>query len=139
MNCFDQFMKHELKVKHYARYTDDFVIVSPDRIYLESLINPIQDFLQNHLLLNLHPKKISIRKYAYGVDFLGYVILPYCRLIRKRTWKRALRKFRAKVRDHKEGKIPEENVKQSLQSYLGMLSHADAHDLAEILKNQQVF
>jgi RNA-directed DNA polymerase len=28
MDVFDQFMKHELKVKYYARYTDDFVIVS---------------------------------------------------------------------------------------------------------------
>src|SRR3989338_9127200 len=28
MNEFDQFVKHRLQVKNYARYTDDFVIVS---------------------------------------------------------------------------------------------------------------
>ncbi|MBI3588797.1 MAG: RNA-directed DNA polymerase, partial [Candidatus Liptonbacteria bacterium] len=26
MNEFDQFMKHKLKIKHYIRYADDFVI-----------------------------------------------------------------------------------------------------------------
>src|SRR5580704_9926506 len=101
MNHFDQFMKHVLKVKYYARYTDDFIVVSHNRLYLENLIQPIQHFLQQNLFLNLHPKKISIRKYSQGVDFLGYVILPYCRLIRKRTWKRILRRFRAKANDFK--------------------------------------
>ena len=139
MNSFDQFMKHDLKVENYARYTDDFIIVSHDRIYLENLIRPIQDFLRDKLLLNLHPKKISIRKYSHGIDFLGYVILPYCRLIRKRTWKRMLRKFRAKVKDFRQGKISEETLNQSLQSYLGILSHGDTHELGEFLKNQKIF
>ena len=139
MNHFDQFMKHDLKVENYARYTDDFIIVSHDRAYLENLIQLIQDFLQNRLLLNLHPKKIMIRKYSHGIDFLGYVILPYYRLIRKRTWKRMLRKFRAKAKDFRHGKISEENLNQSLQSYLGILSHADTYDISEFLKNQKLF
>jgi RNA-directed DNA polymerase len=139
MNEFDQFIKHTLKVKWYARYTDDFVIVSKDKEYLEQLLKPIQDFLDNKLRLNLHPQKIEVRKYSHGIDFLGYVILPYHRLIRKRTWKRMLRKFKASVRDHRNGIIPEEKVQQSLQSYLGILSHADAHELEENLKNQQLF
>ena len=138
MNAFDQFMKHDMKIKHYVRYTDDFIVVSHDKAYLENLILPIQNFLQKHLLLNLHPKKIEIRKYSHGIDFLGYVILPYCRLIRKRTWKRMMRKFRAKTKDLREGKMSEESLNQSLQSYLGILSHADTGDIAEILKNQKL-
>jgi hypothetical protein len=136
---FDQFVKHGLKIRHYARYTDDFVIVSHDRTYLENLIQPIQDFLQINLHLNLHPKKIEIRKYSHGIDFLGYVILPYCRLIRKRTWKRMLRRFRGKVKDLKQDKISQDNLEQSLQSYLGVLSHADAEDLEIKLRNELIF
>ena len=41
MNEFDQFMKHELKVKNYARYTDDFVIIAKDKTYLQSLLPQI--------------------------------------------------------------------------------------------------
>ncbi len=139
MNEFDQFIKHTLKVTWYARYTDDFVIISRDKEYLEQLLKPIQDFLYDHLHLSLHPHKIAIRKYSHGIDFLGYVVLPYHRLVRKRTWQRMLRKFKAKVRECKEGKINEEKVNQSLQSYLGILSHANAHTLEENLKNQQLF
>ncbi|TSC55833.1 MAG: RNA-directed DNA polymerase [Parcubacteria group bacterium Greene0416_39] len=34
MNEFDQFVKHELKVKYYVRYTDDFAIVSDNEYTL---------------------------------------------------------------------------------------------------------
>lgn len=33
MNELDQFVKHDLKVKHYVRYTDDFVVVHSDVNY----------------------------------------------------------------------------------------------------------
>ena len=115
MNEFDQFIKHVLKVKLYARYTDDFIIISQNPVYLVGLLKPIQDFLKNTLHLNLHPGKVTIRKYSHGIDFLGYVILPHHRLIRKRTWKRILRKFQAKVRDCKQGGISKESLNQSLQ------------------------
>ena len=49
MNEFDQFVKHKLKIKYYARYTDDFIIVSTDKVYLENLIPLIQDFLKTKL------------------------------------------------------------------------------------------
>src|SRR5205814_853268 len=35
MNEFDQFVKHELKIKQYIRYADDFVFLSHDRARLE--------------------------------------------------------------------------------------------------------
>ena len=35
LNRFDQFMKRELKCKHYGRYVDDFYVVSCDREWLE--------------------------------------------------------------------------------------------------------
>lgn len=139
MNEFDQFIKHVLKIKHYARYTDDFIIISRDREYLKKLIGPIRDFLEKTLRLDLHPDKILIRKYSHGIDFLGYVILPYHKLIRKRTWKRMVRKFKAKVKDSRLEKITKESVDESLQSYLGILKHANTHKLKEALKNQKLF
>ena len=38
MNEFDQYIKQNLKVKNYVRYTDDFVLVSSDKEYLINLI-----------------------------------------------------------------------------------------------------
>jgi len=139
MSEFDHFMKSTLKVKHYARYTDDFVVVSEDVYYLENLLTPIQNFLKNTLQLSLHPKKVEIRKYSQGIDFLGYVLLPYHIMMRKRTWKRIMRKYGNKIAEYQREDISTETLNQSLQSYLGNLAHADAYRKSEFLKNQVWF
>ena len=136
MNEFDQFVKHEMKIKNYARYTDDFVVVSGDKKYLEDLIEPFQKFIGDKLKLALHPKKISIRDIGQGIDYLGYVILPHYRLLRSKTKRRIFRKLKARVRQYRRGDINEQTLSQSLQSYLGALSHARAYQLSQDLKNQ---
>ena len=45
LNEFDQFVKNDLRVKYYARYTDDFVVISKDKKYLEDLLKQIQHFM----------------------------------------------------------------------------------------------
>ncbi len=136
MNEFDQFVKHGLHVKNYARYTDDFLIISEDRTYLEELLPKLQGFLREKLKLELHPNKISIRKFHEGIDFLGYVIFPHYCLLRSKTKKRILRNVRKKMAYYQEGLISENHLHQSFQSYLGVLSHANTYELTEKLKNQ---
>ena len=41
MNEFDRFVKNDLRIRNYVRYTDDFAIVADDRTRLEGLIGPI--------------------------------------------------------------------------------------------------
>ncbi len=135
MNEFDQFIKQEMKVQRYARYTDDFIIVSRDEAYLAGLLPVIGRFLAERLALELHPSKITIRKYRQGIDFLGYVVLPGHTVVRTKTRKRMFRKLRGRVRQYKKGAIPEETLFGSLRSYMGVLSHADASQLEEELKN----
>lgn len=136
MNEFDYFIKHKLKVKYYARYTDDFVIVSSDRNYLAGLLNPIQEYLDKYLALGLHPKKVSIRKYQQGIDFLGYVVLRYYISLRTKTRRRMFRKLRERVKNHRSGLISELSLFESLRSYLGVLSHSTANQLGEKLMNK---
>jgi RNA-directed DNA polymerase len=135
MNEFDQFVKHELRVRHYARYTDDFVIVADDRAYLERMLPRITDFLNARLALSLHPNKVHIRKYRQGIDFLGYVCLPGYTLPRAKTRRRIFRSLRKRVAKFRDGELSEETVHASLGSYLGVLSHADAYERTEDLKN----
>lgn len=118
MNEFDQFIKQELKIKNYVRYTDDFIIVSHSANYLEDLVTKIKEFLANSLELELHPNKISTRKYISGIDFLGYVIFPYHIKLRTKTKRRILTKVN----------------NQNLASYLGVCSHANTHKLQQIIE-----
>ncbi len=119
LNELDQFVKNKLKIKHYVRYTDDFIIVAGEREYLENLVGPIGKFLRDELGLRLHPGKVILRKYCQGIDFLGYVILPHHIVLRTKTKKRIWRKLKNGVSS------------QGLVSYLGVLAHANSFRLAQ--------
>lgn len=114
---FDWYMKHQLRAVHYARYCDDFIIVSPDRDYLLGLIEPLRYFLRTRLQLTLHPTKVTIRSWHQGIDFLGYVTKPHCTLLRRRTQRRML----ARV------------TPSNLTSYQGLCSHADTYHVRQLL------
>ena len=135
MNELDRFIKCGLHVKDYVRYADDFAIVSPDRVYLENLIEQISTFLRDCLALTLHPKKISIRKLHQGIDFLGYVIFQKHGLLRTKTRRRMFAKLKMRVAACRAGIISKESLLASLQSHLGVLSHANATRLPEEMKN----
>ena len=139
MNEFDQFMKQQLKVKQYVRYTDDFIMVAAHKSDLEKLLPPMRDFLRERLRLSLHPQKIILRKFGQGIDFLGYVVLPHYRALRTRTKKRMFRKLKLRAVSFKAGTGSESSVESSLQSYLGVLSHANTNQFSEQLKNQYWF
>lgn len=131
MNELDQFTKHQLKVKYYVRYTDDFVIISNSVDYLNSLLPGIQKFLADDLRLKMHPDKISTRKFSQGVDFLGYVILPHHILLRTKTRRRLERKLSQRAAQYATGIISQESFNQTWQSYKGVLSHANSYKLSQ--------
>ena len=118
MNEFDQFVKHTLKVKHYIRYADDFVVLSSDKKYFEELLSNIASFLEQKLKLSLHPDKVFIKTVASGVDFLGWVIFPTHRVLRTSTKRRMMKNIRT------------DPSKQKIQSYKGMITHGNSRKLA---------
>ena len=131
-------MKQELRVKYYVRYTDDFVVVSRDRDYLEHLLKPVSKFLNDKLRLSLHPQKVLLRKYGQGIDFLGYVVLPNHIVLRTKTKRRIFRKLQKHLADYKEGTLSEEILNQSTASYLGVLSHSNSFKLSNRLNNLMI-
>ena len=120
MNEFDQFVKHNLKVKYYIRYADDFVFLSHDKAWLENILLKVRHFLWNDLNLQLHPDKVFIKTNASGVDFLGWVHFPDHRVIRTVTKRRMFRTIQAK-----------EGNNDTIQSYLGFLSHGNGKMLSD--------
>ena len=134
LNELDQFVKHNLREKYYLRYCDDFVILSENKEHLIDLIFIVDTFLKNRLKLNLHPNKVTIRKYRQGLDFLGYVMLPHYRVLRTKTRRRIIKKTKDKYQAWKNNIISEESFNQSLQSYLGILRHCEGHKIENELR-----
>mgnify|MGYP001606216651 CR=1 FL=1 len=127
LNEFDQFIKHVVKVPHYIRYTDDFVVVSSSLPDLKRILRAAAEFLSRHLSLELHPYKVSIRKLPQGIDFLGYVQFPHHRVLRTKTKRRILKKVKTGM------------TESALQSYRGVLSHASMFEFEQELLNQFMF
>jgi retron-type reverse transcriptase len=136
LNELDQFLKHELKVKHYLRYTDDFLIISEDKKYLEKIIIKIVLFLEEELLLKIHGEKTNIRKVNQGTDFLGYIVFQKYKLVRTKTKRRMSQKLKLKINECRQGIISKKSLNQSLQSYLGFLGHADTYEIQQYFKNE---
>ncbi len=124
MNQFDHFAKHKLKAKNYIRYADDFAFLSGDKEWLVDIIPKISEFLGNSLKLTLHPDKVFIKTFASGVDFLGWVHFPQFRVLRNASQRRMVRR------------IFKHPTKETVQSYLGLLSHGDAYTLQQEALNQ---
>ena len=131
LNELDQYVKHVLRSEYYVRYCDDFVILGLNKNILVEIAREIQKFLVNQLGLSLHPDKIFIRNVRRGIDFLGYVLLPYHRAIRTKTKRRIITEI-IKKRDEFEsgmGVVLQESFKQSVNSYLGCFKHCNGYDM----------
>jgi RNA-directed DNA polymerase len=135
LNELDRFVKQDLRVKFYGRFSDDFILVSRRRSDLLSWRRQIELFLSTRLQLSLHPYKVLLRPLHQGVDFLGYVMLPHYRCLRSSTRRRMLRRLESHVEKVLSGKERSDALEQALASYLGMLSHANTFDLSRMIEN----
>lgn len=129
LNELDQFIKHVLKIKYYLRYCDDFIILGDDEENLSRLACRVNNFLVEKLKLFLHNDKIIIRKHRQGIDFLGYVVLPYYRAIRTKTKKRIINKIIRRRAEFDSDLIFQESFRHSLNSYLGVFSYCNGYEL----------
>lgn len=79
MDLFDKFVKHNLKVKHYMRYVDDFVFLGQTTEYLKEVEKASINFLAS-MNLYLNPKKTILQPINRGVSFVGQTIYPFRRV-----------------------------------------------------------
>lgn len=123
LNVFDQFVKRELKCRHYGRYVDDAYIVSCDKEWLWGLVPKIEAFLRDELGLTLHRGKLRLCNARYGVEFLGAWVKPY------RTYVSNQSLARMRYRINKTSVRDGDRLRQTVNSYLGILSHFSAYNI----------
>lgn len=128
LDALDQFCKHTLKVRHYIRYVDDFVLLHESPQQLNEWHAQIEAFLPT-LGARLNPKKTILQPIDRGVDFVGHVIKPWRRTTRKRSVAQAMKRVAA---------APAEDLRETANSYFGLLSQAshsqkDRSKLANLL------
>lgn len=130
LNELDQFIKHQLKVRYYLRYVDDFVILSTDREELVRLRDKIEFFLSENLKLRLHPTRRKLLPASNGIDFLGYIIRYNYILVRRRV----INNLKQKLREFKLSRTKDfAKLQATIASYLGHFKWANSYRLAKNL------
>lgn len=123
LNKLDQFVKHELKVKYYVRYMDDFIILSEDPAELRRLLAIIEEFLRRELRLELNPKT-TILAAKNGINFVGYIHYKDHKKIRKDARRRLTKLLKA----FETGEVELEYFDRSIESRFGHMEHADTYN-----------
>jgi len=142
MSSFDHFIKHQLGIKYYGRYVDDFILVHSNKTYLKGLIPVIASFLKKELHLKLHPKKIYLQHYSKGISYIGGFIKPNRIYVSKRTkgnFYNAIH-YQNKLLEHTIN--PNNAEKQlflsSMNSYLGILGHYKSYKLRKLYVSERL-
>ena len=133
LNELDYFVKHNLKLKYYLRYVDDFVILHKDEKQLIIWKNKIKRFLKQELKIELHPDKTRIISLKKGIDFVGFRNFYYFRLLRKRN----IKKMKWKKSMFNQGLIKKEKFLESLQGWNAYAKWADTYKLRKNLFNDK--
>ena len=132
LDQMDRFVKRNLRCRHYGRYVDEFYVVHASRRYLKSLTACLQWFLQSELHLTLHPDKIVLQPYHYGVAFLGAYVKPYRRYATKSSVERFRRKIRVLEAECRRGELTYVRllgIRSVLNSYCGYFCHFKAYGM----------
>ena len=91
LTYFDYFVKQELKIKSYYRYSDDMVILSNSKEELWEWFYKIRNYLSRELNLEVKGNHQIFPIESRGIDFLGYVHYHTHTLIRKRIKKKYIK------------------------------------------------
>ena len=132
LDSLDQHVKHRLRARHYIRYVDDFLLLHESPQWLNAALAEIGAFLSETLGVRLNPTKTILQPVERGIDFVGQVIKPWRRTLRRRTFNEAL---------HRVSRMDADNLFESANSYFGLLrqathSHADRARLARIVRRR---
>ena len=118
LNAFDHFVKRELKCHAYLRYVDDFLLFANDKKVLWFYKTAIEQRLAG-LRVAIHPGAHP-RPVTEGFPFLGFVIFPDRRRLKRRKGIQFQRKLGRMIREYKDGNLSFEVLNASV---LGWVNH----------------
>lgn len=126
LNQLDYYCKHNLHVKYYVRYMDDFILLAENKRQAKEWFVAVDDFVQSRLKLRLNPKS-QILPCGQALQFVGYRIYEnYCLIT-----KRSKNKLSVIIADYLDGKNDYDKFIHRVQSWYGHAGHAHSYGYAK--------
>ena len=138
LDDLDHYIKQVLGVRPYLRYVDDMVVLDDDKKRLPDVRAAVRARLEADRL-RLHPNKAHVSRARDGLNLLGYLVFPDHRRLRSDNGHRFARKLRQLTRSYAAHRLDWQDVKASVQSWIGHAKHADTDGLRRAIFSQAVF
>ena len=119
LNELDQYAKHGLKARYYARYVDDIIIVGESGSCLNKKYTSLCGFVESKLDIKFHPNKMQINTVDTGVNFVGYIIKPHRKYLRRTTIDN--------LYSRADPDLSFLDIRPTINSYLGMMRNANSY------------
>jgi len=132
LDSFDHFVKRELRCPAYVRYVDDVLLFGDDKGQLWDWKRAVIERMAR-LRLSIHQERAQVRPVTEGFPFLGFVVYPHKRRLKRRKGVAYARRLRALVEDYADGRIPLERVTASVQGWANHACYGDTLGLRRAL------
>ena len=136
LNPFDHFIKRELGCPAYLRYVDDFLLFGNDKTLLGKWKRALEGRLAA-LRLTIHPGAHP-RPVSEGFPFLGFVIFPDHRRVKRRKVVHFRRKLHRLYAAYRAGQLSFEQMDASIQGWINHVRYADTWGLRAAVLNDIV-
>ena len=133
LDDLDHFIKEQLRVRFYARYMDDFVIITDGKEHAAEYRKSIEQEL-TRIHLQLHPKKCRVVPASRGFKWLGFRIRvkPSGKILvtlNKDKIYHERRKLKKMVKLIKAGKLSRNTAEVSLRCWAAHAARGNNHNV----------
>jgi len=134
LNELDHFVKRGLKCGAYLRFVDDFLLFGDDKQLLWAWRSALIDFLAE-LRLTLHEARCHPRPVSEDIPFLGFVIYPQYRRLKRRKGINFRRRLNERLRAYHAGEIDLDELNASVQGWVNHVRYGQTYGLRKALLN----
>lgn len=136
LNPFDHFVKRELRCPAYLRFVDDFLLFGDSKAQLWQWHAAIVQRL-SRLRLTIHPGAHP-RPVTEGIPFLGFVVYPNRRQLKRRKGIHFRRRLWQLVSNYADGLISFDQLDASVQGWINHVRYGNTIGLRKAVLTRQI-
>lgn len=131
LNAFDHFVKRELRCYGYLRFVDDLLFFAENKRQLWECKERTVGRLAG-LRLSIHTGA-QPRPVTEGIPFLGFLVFPQRRRLKRRKALHFQRRLRRMMRAFRRKEIPLTNVSASVQGWVNHVRYGNTIGLRKVM------
>lgn len=133
LDKIDHYIKERLRVKFYIRYMDDFILLHPDKKYLQYCLHEIIKLL-HECKMEINAQKTEIRRIIHPITYLGFVyrLTPTGSVVvlaDPKKIKHERKKIQRMVALVESGRLTKHDVDVHFKAYKASVRYGNSHNI----------